>query len=355
MHRNDTIGLFMRIGLFAVIALALVIKSHAEESTKTIEHETGFYYTIQKGDTLWDISQHFNDTPWLWPELWKENDQISNPHWIYPGERIRLYHGLGTHNYLENQIATVSVAHTPPQPQTSTVAAEKFFHFSGMDRVGFIRKEPVETVGKIFKVQGNKNMISTGDTVYIQPLEKASGNYIPGSRYTIFRTLAPTDEKKSIERIGTQYYLLGVIEVTHNEAEYAIAKVIEIYREIKINDKLMPYVKRSKDISIAGSTQEIEGKIIISEEHSELIGENSIAFIDKGQVDNIFPGQNYEIYYQMKHSNRSKGNDELKLAPIKIGSLMVLHTEKEVSTVLIYNSSQSISAGEKFHTVNTAP
>ena len=46
-----------------------------------IQHESGIYYTIQKGDTLWDLSERFFDSPALWPGLWQENHQIPNPHW----------------------------------------------------------------------------------------------------------------------------------------------------------------------------------------------------------------------------------------------------------------------------------
>src|SRR3990170_8501697 len=47
-------------------------------------------YTIKQGDTLWDISSRFLKNPFLWPKLWQRNSYITNPHWIYPGNPIRL-------------------------------------------------------------------------------------------------------------------------------------------------------------------------------------------------------------------------------------------------------------------------
>ena len=46
------------------------------------------YYVIVKGDTLWDLSKRFLQSPFLWPQIWDQNRYITDAHWIYPGDPL---------------------------------------------------------------------------------------------------------------------------------------------------------------------------------------------------------------------------------------------------------------------------
>lgn len=48
-------------------------------------------HAVRKGDTLWDIAKAYLKDPFRWPEVFRRNtDVVENPHWIYPGEVIRI-------------------------------------------------------------------------------------------------------------------------------------------------------------------------------------------------------------------------------------------------------------------------
>jgi hypothetical protein len=344
MKINAQIAKCFPMIMFISLSLLIVwlIPAFGQTHSNDMNYEAGFYYTVKKGDTLWDISQRFDDTPWVWPELWKENDQLPNPHWIYPGERIRLFRRSDKHRVQNQSKVAPQVAATPysePAPQVN-------FYYGRMDRVGFIRKPAIQPSGTIFNVLDDKKLVSAGDIVYIQ--HPTAGQFAPGERFTVYRTLKPTDDRHSETTIGSQHLLLGVVEVSKNESKYAIAKVIDAFRAIEPGDLLMAYQTRPPEVIVTDSSPGLEGTIICTEDHNNLIGSNVTGFIDKGEDDNVRVGQQYTLYYQ--ETKTGADGQQLTLAPVDVGSFLVLHTEKTTSTVFVTEARGEISPGFKFRT-----
>ena len=288
----------MCVSVYMMMLLAVAFSLEAAEGEKAFEHETGFYYTVQKGDTLWDLSQKFSDSAWLWPEMWRENSQIANPHRIYPGERIRLF-----------------------RPH-----------------------------GAIFKVQKTREMISMDDIVYIRP--EGGTQLVPGKRYTIYRPLKPIKDRRTNAYIGIQHLLTGVVEITQVEPQYAIGTIIEAYRPIEVEDMLMPYYRRLPKVIIKDSPKGLQGRIIDSEEHNRLIGHNMIAFMNKGRKDGVQPGQFYNVYYQVRERVRPKGRAKTLLLPVDFAELLVIHTEDTTATVIVTNADKEFEPGATLHSPN---
>ncbi|MBC8463736.1 MAG: LysM peptidoglycan-binding domain-containing protein [Deltaproteobacteria bacterium] len=318
--------------------------ARAQANEQQIPHEAGVYYTIQKGDTLWDLSQRFADSHWLWPDVWGDNDQILNPHRIYPGQRIRLYH--------KQDVEKMAAEAPPPKPSPQKEPPETkpeapYFLFSTIDQVGFIKPQPVQPSGRIFHNREQKTIIGPGDTIYIHPY---NDDLIPGKRFTVYRTTDLTIDARKKATLGTQHYLVGIVEIIEKKEKFAIASVLRAFRSIQLEDLLMPYVKRSPKLFLKKSPHGLLGRIIGSEENEGIFADHTIAFIDKGYKNGVEPGQSYTVFYQDQKQIDPNSKETILLDPVDYGTLFVLRSEETAATVLVTRSERSISPGAKIRT-----
>jgi hypothetical protein len=327
-----------------------------------VETESGIYYTVKEGDTLWDLSRKFANSPYIWPDMWSDNSQIANPHRIYPGERIRLYRREDLMQMPAEQpppepaaVAVEPAPEPPPEPpmeqepeEPVEVEEEKYVTFSRIDQVGFIRKPPVKPHGNIISVLDNREMIATDDIVYIR--RQGDHTLIPGNRYTIYRIPNKVYDKKSGKYLGAQHFLLGFVRILRVEKEeYAVGKIERAFLNIGVGDMLMPYRRRPVDLTRRKPPSDITGEIVMAEVGNLIIGDNVIAFINRGTEDGVQVGQVYNLFYQKSGRLNPKSNRTVTLESIDFGEFIVLLTEDSTSTVLITKTKRDIQPGTQFH------
>jgi len=338
---------------FVVTGLAIIpVANSADDSeqSKVKEYplDAGLYYTIKKGDTLWDLSNHFFDSPWVWPDLWEKNQKIPNPHWIYPGNRIRIYNRKGLEKILTEP---TPLAAKPSVSEVSEAKKPVYYYYPAMDSVGFIKKKALDPWGVVSKVSEDKEVVGTRDRVYVQPTGKMP--FKSGDRFTIFRTLDTIRDIETGMALGIEHYIVGILEINDVQPEFAMAKVVDSYRHIEKGDLLVPYKERSPKIKISESKRDFNGKIIAGVQNQALIGAMDIVFVDQGRKDGIKTGQYYGLYYHEEAVLNKKEKVATPLFPIDMGSILILHVEETTATGLVTAAKKDIEPGMKLRTPQT--
>lgn len=321
-----------------ILGFAFGSMGFAQEDKEFIPGEdSGFYYTIKKGDTLWDLSQKFYNSQWDWPGLWEINDDIKNPHWIYPGKKIQVF--LKEKSALKPKVVKVQKVKKKKTP----VKIETLFSYSKMDHVGFVKKDKVPSFGSIIREEEGNIMMSAGDIIYIKP--SSTGTLVPGRVYHIFST-DPLEEKIHGRTFtGVKHLIKAEVKIIDHKVTYVTGRIINAYYAVHKNDLVMEYYKRDSILTVEEKPAPIDARIICSEDNDIMINDFRIAFIDIGR-DRIKPGQIYSILRKNETKDYSlwkPGKEKtIDLENLESGKLIVLHTEDIASTVMVLSSKYAI-------------
>jgi len=254
-----------------IISFCFVLSPMAQEKKEGEE-----IYTIKQGDTLWDISSKFFKDPFLWPKLWQRNSYITNPHWIYPGQPIRLVpleelmkevpKEAGKEPEIQKAEPAPAekkppVAEAKPEAQPEAKPAEvkpelkpveakpveerpveeKPGVFPEVRSAGFLGDINFRGIGIILEDRDGKNLFSEGDIVYMA--FRTANPVMVGNKYTIFRAARLVRHPITGREIGRKYVITGNVQIIDQQGNFYTGKIVEAFHAIEKGDMLRPYMK----------------------------------------------------------------------------------------------------------------
>ena len=380
------------LALSLLLPLAAAVPAGAAERPPQVLHLVGDHWTawdppvppegaevhvVVRGDTLWDLAGRFYGDPYLWPQLWEQNQYVLDAHWIYPGDPLIVGLAIEEIDSLAELTGEADVTAAAGEDDGVMSAAQAagapvpLGTESDIYCTGFIADpdygfpyaivgseyealSPRLTVGEVggpayrtgYGSDSVRYGMMTGDIVYLDG--GRLGGMRPGQRFTVVAPGERVNHPVSRRMVGHFFRFLGRVRVLSVQEETAIAEIVHTCDPVTVGSRLMPYEQKPvplgrmssmRPINFPTSAQNLrDAPVIVRAEDDVLtLGADSVVYIDRGAVDDVVPGDLYTIY-------RMHGRE---LPPVVLGELAVLAVHETSSVARILTSRYTVRLGDR--------
>ena len=363
-------------------------------------------YTIQRGDTLWDLSQKFLANPWYWPKIWSLNPSIENPHWIYPGNKLKVQAGAGGGPaQVDAASANASNGGKIPMPGpdgqppaaedanddplapsappagpdlTIKASAEEQAAANGVvsksSRLSFkppsvllvrssglVTEQEIADAGTLEASFEEKQMLAQYDTAYVH--FKQEGLARVGDKLIVFRPDGWLTHPNSKQRLVAKTKTVGEVKVVAVNGSQVTVQVGRTWEEIERGDLVRPWTDQMRRLAPRPNAKSVDGVVVAAVNDTiTTMGEGQEVFIDKGKNDGVEDGNTFYVVRRgdgltLTSRNVSGGSDTAgeqgdKAAKVavpdeNVAMLMVIEARDTVSSAMVIRSVREIEAGER--------
>jgi hypothetical protein len=331
------------------VALIIVMAASAGFKPVFAQVEEPTIYVIKKGDTLWGLSDHFLKDPHYWPNLWANNPRISNPHLIFPGQRVKVYSDrIVLEDTSDVKPAAPALPSSTSEPLVAKVPVEepmpeKTFLVPG--GAGFLLEKDSQPTGYIISTYQDRHIVGEDDVVYTDIGKEKEAKV--GDRFSIFRKMEEVSHPVSNFIMGYKVIPLGVLQLTEVEAKSSKAIIAKSFMEIGRGSYLMPYRDRKREVALKASTRELSGYIIDTQAGYQAIAAGDVAFLDLGSSQGLEVGNMLYIVRDVELDQLYVQGNIGKLPAEVIGALVVVEVGEKTATALIVKSIETVYIGDR--------
>jgi LysM domain len=326
-------------------------------------------HVVRRGDTLWDLCARYYNNPWDWPKVWSYNPQIQNPHWIYPGDQIRM----------RPNGAQAGTEPTAGGIEGSTYLSEKPGASAGTGTVflrdqGYIDDPERNEWGTLIGAREDQMLLSQGNRIYLAM--RPGHDPQLGQLLTIYR---PVRQPKNVHGArrppGEVIAIKGTVKIDQWDPKTRIARgqIVESLDVIERGALVGPVGRRFDVVPPRTNEKTVWARIVTSVYPHIYLGQNQVVFIDKGSEDGLEPGNRLFVVRrgdswrdslrQAALSARQRlrmddpGKAPVESTPLEgnekqfpeevIGEIRVLNTHRYSSACLVTVSHSEIVVGDR--------
>ena len=317
----------------------------------------GLVHTVVEGDTLWDLAAKHLGSPWKWTEIWERNRYVTNPHYIFPGNRIVIFPPSATMVTIQEEIAVPATTpavteatprEAPPVPVAAIpikpVPKDPYLAISPGDFVSageFLREKPTG-IGKIWGGRDPKVGFSEGDLVYLL-LDKE----IPaGQLLGVYRVRGPIRSSGERPQSGYVKFFIGILQVGRMDRDGQLnARVRHSFADITRDDLISEEIPSYSSVKIVPGEEGLEGTVITGRNGTEIMATGDFIYLDRGSDAGVALGN---VFRMVTVTGYARGIPSIagKRVRSDVAWAAVVRVSKEFSTAYVYKSIGGFGAGD---------
>lgn len=295
-------------------------------------------HQINYGDTLWDISIRYYNTPFHWEDILQANESLEGVEFLSPGSEliipdiytttvstsgsntsVNMYTtSLASSRSLLSRLVletTGMVTHNPPAPVCYIVG---------------VNTDDVDAYASEFAMPGDMIALDIGQNQGVE-IERV---------YKIYNIGEEVRHPETGEELGKVFRVAGVCRVVSTSPTASIALIEHAFLPVIVGDFLIPYTSIAPvEVSSNGVVSGMDAWIIAFQDPDiERAYAFDIVFLDRGSEDGLQSGDIFDMYKYGQLFDSPSGSTVVT-PNIPVSGLIILSATLNNSAAMIFSSS----------------
>ncbi|HEX7597290.1 MAG TPA: LysM domain-containing protein [Polyangia bacterium] len=304
-------------------------------------------HVVQKGDTLWSICSKYFADPWRWPRLWAANPSITNPHWIFPGDVVRLGPSAG-------DAASPVAGADKPKDVSRQHMTDRLTSLSSnavvLREVGFIEAKDLAQAATLSGSREEKELLSSGDQAYLSfPKDRPIR---AGERYSIFETDVdnPVKDPETGKVYGYLVRVRGDVVIDQIAGEdMARGTITDVIDIVERGARVSSAIRQFRRVEPRPSEVNLEGRIVAAFSPARFLSAEKFVVLNRGRRDGVQVGnRNFIIRRGDGYRAVLEGWEKTdhKYPKEVVGEIWIVDVRDNASVAWIARSSKELLVGE---------